>query len=182
MHRFVDVQIPRDIAAAAEDQDNGGSILPKSIRLGNILPVYVAWMLVYLDTLRTVGWPDLPPDDIHADHAAPITPWEMSMLYVAEITWRVQRCGLDGMLCLDYYRLGLSPEELAWYHRLPMRGRYGRQWATSRACLGINRALFWSSGCRKQTPYVEWYRRDAKSRDKSQTCNPATNDIDLSQA
>jgi len=180
MHRFVDVAIPRDIAAAAEDLDTGGSILPKSIHMNGIRPLYLAWFLVYLDTIRTVGWPDLPPDDSHADSQTPITPWEMSILYVAEITSRVESCGLDGRLCMDYYRLALFPEELAFYHRLPMRGRQGKAWATSRACLGINRALFWSSGCRKRTPYHEWYMH--KAGHKAGTCISNTNGVDCSQA
>jgi hypothetical protein len=181
MHRFVEVAILREIAAAAEDQDNGGSILPSSINLNGIEPIYVAWMLVYLDTLRTVGWPDLPPDDNHSDSQTPITPWEMSILYVAEVTWRVQQCGRDGRFCLDYYQ-GQEPDAIAFAYHLPMQGRLGRQYATSRVCLGINRALFWCAGRRKQTQYAEWYRRDAKSSVKSQACIGITNDVDLSQA
>jgi len=92
------------------------------------------WVIQNLGTLRTGFWPPeassyidiIPIGKRTAGHKAPfITPVECA----AEITSRMERCGIDGLILLAIECWGESVDSLAKYLRMPewsIRKRYKR--------------------------------------------------------
>ena len=174
-HRYVTIELEREVAADASDKEFGGPVLPRTIHLTCINRLYLAWLLIHIDALRMNGWPHCP-DEVITDHSGvPHGPQELPMMYTAEALSRVESCGEDGQFCLAYYRHELSPREIVATFSLPIQqGKHGKDWAESRVCHGINRSLKYSSGFRKSISYQEWYRRPYKSQYKSQLDKQAT--------
>ena len=89
---------------------------PKDIRF---IRKHCLWLLHNLSTLRNeqrwphqeTGYIDQPGGHSHSQRAPFLTPVE----YAAEITTRLEKCGIDGLILLAIECWGESPDTLARY-------------------------------------------------------------------
>jgi len=164
------IRILREEALRAVN-DCGQAIMPADVLpdrgryRGCIKPLYAAWMLCYLEELRTEGWPDLPVDTNYTDHSGMgLSLRETALLYATEMSMRVRSCGAEGLLLLAYYRDALpvarrhgeaGPDILARFG-WPCRTRKERAESERHVVRDINAALSYVSGRRKRLPFAIW--------------------------
>ncbi len=129
---FIELVVTRDEAIAEAPT-------PADLTKRRLCPVLAAWVVVHYDTMADGTWPEVQPEQIPSHGGAyRHGPFEMPVLYAAEISSRVKECGDDGAMLWAYYHDGLPPAD----------------------CRRINRALAYCSGWRhKRRGYSDWYRR-----------------------
>ena len=171
--------------AVCADNYEGQPIMPwdvlpgKGPWRGRIAPLYVAWLLCYLDELREHGWPDMPYNDNRTDHSGiPQDPIQAAMVFVAEITTRVDRCGRDGRLATGYYRDAETLGQLAKDCGLPVERYRDQANSEEKTCKRIKSAVLYCAGRRKMRSYHDWKGRNwHETKQITQLDRPCTNGL-----
>lgn len=160
--------ITREEALAAEN-DMGQAIRPSDVlpsekQVGRryaeqIRPLYAAWLICNLDVLRYEGWPDLPRDDVWTDRTGrPHNAMETPLVFAAEISTRLDRCGRDGRVCLAYYKNAWTIDSIVENWGTFGNHRRDRSASPKSVSYMVKNALLYCSG-RRKGPYHEWLAR-----------------------